>query len=389
MQAEEMRNEYLDEIEDGRNFEFFIVENDVIDREDLTWNEKLVYMAFCRYSSHTKRCFPSYNTLARKTGLSRDTVMRTVKSLIEKGLIHKTVRTVEGKNEPTSNLYVVKSAKTKPNLASSSPQPPSSSPQPPSSSPQPPSSSPQPPSSSPQPPPEILAPCNADATRVCDTPQNSYKDQSYKDLVRNTKRERTIQSVCPATGKNTKAFYQTTDRQTEKKVGQRKFQEQPKPHLPVYEVTEADIKHQIGYSALATLGDTSLLDEVVLNMFDMYHSSGVRIKDEVKPQAIVHNVLSKVTYWHIVYILDRFKQVTTPIKNKKGYLQTMIYTSVLEHQAHFTNEVQVDYLAWAKELQSDISQGHQQDQANMRPQRDQFEQRPELTDEELEKFYAN
>lgn len=192
------------------------------------------------------------------------------------------------------------------------------------------------------------------------------------------------QSVSPVLGEDSKTLCQTTDRQTSPPPIQ--SPEKPKPHLPVCEVTEADIKQQIGYSALATLGDTSLLDEVVLNMLDMYHSCGVKIKDEVKPQAIVHSVLSKVTYWHIVYLLDRFKQVTTPIKNKKSYLQTMIYNSVLEQQAHFTNEVQVDMLDWAKELSH--SQEQKQDQAAAKPQRDNFEQR-EYDDEELERFYAN
>jgi hypothetical protein len=123
----------------------------------------------------------------------------------------------------------------------------------------------------------------------------------------------------------------------------------------------------------------------------MYASLGVKIKDEVKPQAIVHSVLNKVTYWHIVYILDRFKQVTTPIKNKKGYLQTMIYTSVLEQQAHFTNEVQVDKLAWAEEdTMPPPEQEKKPYQATKATnQRDNFDQRLELTDEELEKYYAN
>jgi hypothetical protein len=126
---------------------------------------------------------------------------------------------------------------------------------------------------------------------------------------------------------------------------------------------------------------------VVLNMFDMYHSSEIKIKHEVKPQAVVHNVLNKVTYWHIEYILDRFKQVTTPIKNKKGYLQTMIYNSVLEQQAHFTNLVKVDQLAWAEELQPSQEQGPETcKQRNAIPQRDNFEQR-QYSDEELENFY--
>jgi hypothetical protein len=67
----------------------------------------------------------------------------------------------------------------------------------------------------------------------------------------------------------------------------------------------------------------------------------------------------------------------------------MIYNSVLEQQAHYTNEVKVDQLAWAKELQPDVSQGHKQDQATKATsQRDNFEQR-QYSDEELEKFYAN
>jgi len=102
--------------------------------------------------------------------------------------------------------------------------------------------------------------------------------------------------------------------------------------------TENTIKSQIGYISLIQAYQKQFIDEIVINILDMYYSNGIKIKGTIKPQDIVRNILSKLTYWHISYINDRYNEITIPIKAKKDYLQTMIYTAVLEMDTSNINQ---------------------------------------------------
>ena len=104
-------------------------------------------------------------------------------------------------------------------------------------------------------------------------------------------------------------------------------------------IDESYIKNQIGYSALVQCHNQPFVDELVLNILDMHFSKSVKIKGDIKPQCIIKSVLAKLTHWHVVYVIERYSEITTKIKNKKEYLQTMIYNSVLEMDAHALNEV--------------------------------------------------
>ena len=112
-------------------------------------------------------------------------------------------------------------------------------------------------------------------------------------------------------------------------------------------IDETMIKKQVGYSALIQRHSQDLVNEIMLNILDMYYSNSIKIKGEMKPQVIVHSILSKLNHWHIQYVLDRFKQVGRTIINKKDYLQSMIYNSVLEQQAHYENEYRTDIATYA------------------------------------------
>lgn len=147
------------------------------------------------------------------------------------------------------------------------------------------------------------------------------KDPSINLYSLSIKDQSVSQSVTP-TEKDTKPETKETDGQAETTYN------------------EEYIKNQIQYADMFPLHerDKKLIDEIVFNILDMYYSNGIKIKEDFKPQAIVRSVLAKLTEDHIVYIVDRFKKVRTPITNKMLYLQAMIYTSVLELMANGTNQ---------------------------------------------------
>lgn len=65
--------------------------------------EKITLLMLANYASNENGdCYPSINTLADVTGMSRDSVMRAIKSLEELGLLRVNRRQVEGVNLPNS-----------------------------------------------------------------------------------------------------------------------------------------------------------------------------------------------------------------------------------------------------------------------------------------------
>ncbi len=65
-----------------------------------------VYMALARYADRHGDCYPSLRTLSRKLGVSRPTVVKTLKKLEECGLISITPRAT-ARGDFTSNMYAL------------------------------------------------------------------------------------------------------------------------------------------------------------------------------------------------------------------------------------------------------------------------------------------
>jgi DNA-binding transcriptional regulator YhcF (GntR family) len=85
---------------------FFISPNSIFDVAELNTYEKICYLYLCRCSDSEKKSFPSYEKIGEKTGVSRRTAMRAVKSLEEKGYVVVKRRT-NNKKKNTSNLYTI------------------------------------------------------------------------------------------------------------------------------------------------------------------------------------------------------------------------------------------------------------------------------------------
>ena len=96
-----------DNLRDGRVRNWFYLENDLLDREDLTIYEKTVYIVIARYVNSDNKAFPSYETIARKGSMAKVQAMRVVKSLTQKGLLKKEVRNNIRNGGSTSNLYTL------------------------------------------------------------------------------------------------------------------------------------------------------------------------------------------------------------------------------------------------------------------------------------------
>jgi len=102
-----------DKLRDGRVRNWFYLENDLLDRDDLTIYEKTVYIVIARYVNGVNKAFPSYETIAKKGSMAKVQAMRVVKSLVRKGLLKKESRRNKDNKGSTSNLYTLLNPKPK------------------------------------------------------------------------------------------------------------------------------------------------------------------------------------------------------------------------------------------------------------------------------------
>lgn len=71
----------------------FVVPTEILDVEGLTANEKLVYMVLRSYANgQNDSVFPSLNTIASKSSLTKPTVIKCLQRLEEMGLLIKEIR---------------------------------------------------------------------------------------------------------------------------------------------------------------------------------------------------------------------------------------------------------------------------------------------------------
>ena len=89
---------------DIRKRGWFWVENELIDRTDLSFEVKSMYMILARFADNEGKCFPSVEKLAEIIGKDKRTVIRYIKKLEEKGLIEKRRRFNQ------TNIYYLKNA---------------------------------------------------------------------------------------------------------------------------------------------------------------------------------------------------------------------------------------------------------------------------------------
>ena len=78
-----------DNLRDGRVKNWFYLENDLLDCEDLNIYEKMIYIVIARYVNKEDKAFPSVPTISKKGSMSERQVQTITNSLVKKGLIKK------------------------------------------------------------------------------------------------------------------------------------------------------------------------------------------------------------------------------------------------------------------------------------------------------------
>ncbi len=116
------------------------------------------------------------------------------------------------------------------------------------------------------------------------------------------------------------------------------------------------VKTQIEYDGFCSVQKTVLtnrsvahadpcIDEICLiiaEIFLLNPMQEIRINKIMMGVFIVQEVYRRLTHSHVDMVLNNFKNMTSKIYQKKSYLQTALYNSVFEMEAHYTNLVKHD-----------------------------------------------
>lgn len=80
-----------DRIQSGHQYGFFMIPNEMIDShiENMGALGFVVYSVLMRHADASSQCFPSYNTLVKKSSLSRPTIAKCIDHLVSRGYIRK------------------------------------------------------------------------------------------------------------------------------------------------------------------------------------------------------------------------------------------------------------------------------------------------------------
>jgi len=101
-----------DNLRDGRVRNWFYLENDLLDRQDLNIYEKMIYIVIARFVDRQDKAFPSVPTIAKKGSMSERQVQAIINSLVKKKLLKKESRLNRDNKSKTSNLYTLCSVKS-------------------------------------------------------------------------------------------------------------------------------------------------------------------------------------------------------------------------------------------------------------------------------------
>jgi hypothetical protein len=101
-----------DNLRDGRVKNWFYLENDLLDRQDLNIYEKMIYIVIARFVDRQDKAFPSVPTIAKKGSMSERQVQAIINSLVKKKLLKKEPRLNKDNKSKTSNLYTLCSVKS-------------------------------------------------------------------------------------------------------------------------------------------------------------------------------------------------------------------------------------------------------------------------------------
>ena len=101
---------------------------------------------------------------------------------------------------------------------------------------------------------------------------------------------------------------------------------------------------QLHLDHLVQYYDSGMVEEIVINICDMYMNKTTHIKGQDMPRAVVRGVIDKLKMHHIEHVMDQFLNASAQyeIRHTKRYLQTLIYNSVFEASSKIRGRVRHD-----------------------------------------------
>lgn len=279
---------------------FTMVYNDFLKSKLLTPDARMVFIYLRMHSDNsTGRSFPSLNTLAKETGLSKRTVQRCLSELQEKGAVSVEHRSNDRGTQ--SNLYTIyDNAKL----------------------------------------------WNAKDVTEMQLIASEMKDAEMVEYLRSrgysvTKKEPasgTDQSSEASTSFNKLNIVLTTNNSTtDAAESQERYSMENVRELFDYAVLVNDKRCS-----------TRDLDAVMDILYDTLNSTKptIRVSGENKPAMVVIGKLMKLTYEEILYSIQKFNERTDRIGNPRAYMLTILYTAREQMNLDVNNQVQHDMYGW-------------------------------------------
>lgn len=275
---------------------FTMVYNDFLKSKLLTPDARLVFIYLRMHSdNNTGRSFPSLNTLAKETGLSKRTVQRCLSELQEKGVVHVEHRSNDRGTQ--SNLYTIyDNAKL----------------------------------------------WNAKDVTEMQSIASDLKDAEMVEYLRS--RGYSVTKKEPASG---------TDQSSEASTSFNKLNIVLTTNNSTTDATESqerysleDVRELFDYAVLVNDKKCSTrdLDAVMDILYDTLNSTKptIRVSGENKPAMVVIGKLMKLTYEEILYSIQKFNERTDRIGNTRAYMLTILYNAREQMNLDINNQVQHD-----------------------------------------------
>lgn len=113
-----------------------------------------------------------------------------------------------------------------------------------------------------------------------------------------------------------------------------------------YDVVLEELKSQVNYNGLLITHNDCKdnIDDCLSVCADMLTSPHTNISKQSKPLSVIKSVLKRLTYSHVVDIVERFGSISDKISNIQAYLKTMIYNTCMSFNLQMTNQVNYDII---------------------------------------------
>lgn len=127
----------------------------------------------------------------------------------------------------------------------------------------------------------------------------------------------------------------------EDKIAEEKREEQTDRQTDELKKVKDILKDQVHIEDLKQTYDKGIVEEIELNIMEMYLQEKTVFANGTKPKSIMQDVIGRLNYGHIETLIIKFDEISasTKIGNTKRYLQAMIYNAPFETSTSIRNDI--------------------------------------------------